>query len=142
MPDPPGSRIQMVVASALQMGWAESPAYFCAGTETGRDIIDILLQEKVGLPEHPFEAFMKPKDMPKTSPNQEEHTSIGVYVNDFILALVENEDRTLIRRVSRATLHAIHSIFPPPEISGHLGGKDPISMKKLAKGDARFEIEK
>jgi hypothetical protein len=58
------------------------------------------------------------------------------------LAVVENEDRSLIRRVSRATLHAIHSIFPPPERSGHLGGKDPVSKKKLEKGDARFEIEK
>jgi hypothetical protein len=94
MPDPPEPHIRIVVPSALQMAWAESPAYFCAATETGRDVIDLLLREKVDLHEHPFEAFMKPKDMPKTSPNQEEH------VGDFILALVENEDRTLIRRVS------------------------------------------
>ncbi len=63
-------------------------------------------------------------------------------MDDYVLALVENDDRTLIRRVSRATLHAIHSIFPPPEISGHKGGKDPVSIKKLEKGDARFDIEK
>jgi hypothetical protein len=30
----------------------------------------------------------------------------------------------------------------PPERSGHIGGKDPISQKKLEKGDARFDIEK
>jgi hypothetical protein len=142
MPDPPGSRVRIVVPSALQMGWAESPAYFCAATETGRDIIDLLLRENAELPEHPLETFMQPSDLPRTAPNGEEHTSIGVYVDDYVLGVVENEDRTLIRRVSRATLHAIHSIFPPPEVSGHVGGKDPISRKKLEKGDARFEVEK
>jgi hypothetical protein len=143
MPDPPGARTRIVVPSALQMGWAESPGYFCAATETGRDIIDLLLREKVDLPEHPLEKFMEPVDTPKTAPpGADEHTSVGVYVDDYVLALVENEERTLIRRVSRATLHAIHSIFPPPEVSGHVGGKDPISRKKLEKGDARFDIEK
>ena len=86
---------------------------------------------------------MKPKDIPKTaSPGSEERTSVGVYVDDCVLGVVVNDDRTMIRRVSRATLHAIHSIFPPPEVSGHKGGKDPISRKKLEKGDAHFDIEK
>jgi hypothetical protein len=142
MPDESGARLRIVVPSALQMGWAENPAYFCAATETGRDIIDLLLREKVDLPEHPLEAFMAPKERPSMSPPGEEHTSIGVYVDDFVLALVESDDRTLTRRVSRATLHVIHSIFPPPEVSGHVGGKDPISRKKLEKGDARFDVEK
>jgi hypothetical protein len=143
MPDPPGSRVRIVVPSALQMGWAESPAHFCAATETGRDIIELLLRDEIDLPEHPFEQFMTPSEVPKTAPpGAEPYTSIGVFVDDYVLAVVENDDRTLLRRVSRATLHAIHSIFPPPEVSGHTGGKDPISRKKLEKGDARFNIEK
>ena len=32
MPDPPGHPVRIVVPSALQMGWTESPAYFCAAT--------------------------------------------------------------------------------------------------------------
>jgi hypothetical protein len=60
---------------------------------------------------------------------------VGVYVDDYVLGVVVNNDRSLILRVSRATLHAIYSIFPPPEISGHVGGKYPISRKKLEKGD-------
>jgi hypothetical protein len=143
MPDPPGSRVRIVVPSALQMGWAESPACFCAATETGRDIIELLLRDEIDLPEHPFEQFMTPSEVPKTAPpGAEPYTSIGVFVDDYVLAVVENDDRTLLRRVSRATLHAIHSMFPPPEVSGHTGGKDPISRKKLEKGDARFNIEK
>jgi hypothetical protein len=30
----------------------------------------------------------------------------------------------------------------PPSITGHLGGKDPISLKKLECGDARWHHEK
>ena len=32
----------------------------------------------------------------------------------------------------------MHSIFPPPEITNHEGGKDSISIKKMEKGDAKF----
>jgi hypothetical protein len=144
MPDPPGSRVRIVVPSALQMGWAESPAYFCTATDTGRDIIDLLLREEIDLPGHPLEKFMKPKYLPRTAPpGSAEQTSVGIYVDDYILGVVENDERSLIQRVSRAaTLHAIHAVYPPPEISGHVGGKDPISRKKLEKGDARFDIEK
>ena len=67
---------------------------------------------------------------------------MGVYVGDYVLGVVENDDRPLICRVSRATLHTIHSVFTPLEVSGHIGGKHPISKKKLEKGDARFDIEK
>jgi hypothetical protein len=35
MPDPPGSPIRIGIPSALQMGWMESPPYFCTATETG-----------------------------------------------------------------------------------------------------------
>jgi hypothetical protein len=143
MPDPPGSRVRIIVPSASQMGWAEIPACFCTATETGRDIVELLLRDKIALPEHPFEHFMMPSELPKTAPpGAEPHTSIGVFVDDCVLAVVENDDRKLLRRVSQATLHAIHSMFPPPEASGHAGGKDPTSRKKLEKGDARFNVEK
>jgi hypothetical protein len=50
LPDPPGHPIRIVVPSALQMGWAQSPAFFCAVTETGRDIIQGLVAAPVKLP--------------------------------------------------------------------------------------------
>jgi hypothetical protein len=125
------------------LGWAESPAYFCTATETGRDIIDLLLHEEIDLPGHPLEEFMKPKDLPRTAPpGSAAQTYVGVYVDDYVLGVVEKDERSLIQRVSRATLHAIHSTFPLPEISGHVGSKDPISRMKLEKGDARFDIKK
>jgi hypothetical protein len=84
MPDPPGALVPIVVPSALQMGWAESPAYFCAGTETGRDLINLLLRERIDLPEHPLERFMAPTDSPKTLLPDQEYTLVGVYVDDFL----------------------------------------------------------
>jgi hypothetical protein len=60
MPDPPDQEIRIVVPSALQMGWAESPTYFCAATEMGRDIIQGLVDSEVELPPHCLESYMAP----------------------------------------------------------------------------------
>jgi hypothetical protein len=43
--------------------------------------------------------------------------------------------------ISRAALHAIHAVFPPPDVINHIGGKDSVSEKKLTKGDAEFKLE-
>ncbi len=34
LPQPPGEPVKIVVLLSLQMGWVESPPYFCAATET------------------------------------------------------------------------------------------------------------
>ncbi len=35
-------------------------------------------------------------------------------------------------------LHGIHSVFPPPDVTGHPGG-DPVSIKKIKKGEGKWE---
>ena len=40
----------LVIPHALQMGWTESPGYFCATTETGRDIMQALVDGGDRLP--------------------------------------------------------------------------------------------
>jgi hypothetical protein len=142
MPDPPGSPVRIVVPSALQMGWTESPGYFCAATETGRDIIQGLVADRVELPPHCFEKYMHPAKSAKRSASDSPAHGIFVYVDDFIGAAVEDKSGTLLGRITRAALHGIHSVFPPPAVTGHLGGKDPISVKKLERGDARWHHEK
>jgi hypothetical protein len=59
----------------------------------------------------------------------------AVFVDDYILAAVEDPAGDLLQRTARAALHSIHAIFPPPSRSGHTGGEDPISQKKLEKDD-------
>jgi hypothetical protein len=137
MPDPPGTPRRIVVPSALQMGWAESPPYFCAATQAGRDFAEHLIDYKFDIPPHPLEDYVLPD---KLTPSQREeiHRFVAVYVDDYILAAVESKDRTLVKRMARATLYAIHSVFLPPEVTGHEGGKDSILQKKLDKGDAKM----
>ena len=51
--------VLLVVPNCLQMGWCESPPFFCAASETtARDIIMSLLQEESSLPSHQFETLM------------------------------------------------------------------------------------
>jgi hypothetical protein len=89
------------------MGWTESPGYFCAGTETGRDILQALIDAKVQLPPCQSDSFMTSDALARRP----------------ILAAVESPDRTTLDRVERAALHTIHGLFPPPEQLGNAGAK-------------------
>ena len=55
--------------------------------------------------------------------------------------LVQSTDHEVLRHYSRALLHGIHSVFPPPNITGH-SGADPILIKKLNQGDRLWEVRK
>ncbi len=54
--------IELVVPNSLQMGWTESPPYFCAASETARDIIELILPQARSLPKHPLEDLMMPEE--------------------------------------------------------------------------------
>ena len=47
-PDEPGQPIRLVVPTSIQMGWSKSPSYFCAATETARDIADDYVRQELG----------------------------------------------------------------------------------------------
>ena len=145
LPGTVGEPTRLLIPHALQMGWTESPGYFCAATETGRDIMQALIDGGTQIPPHVLDAFMEPS-APVRRQSSPEGTRpwqmSAVYVDDYILAAVENAAGTRLERVGRAALHTIHGLFPPPERSGHLGGKDPISRKKLEANDARWASTK
>ena len=52
-PDASLDDTRIVVPNALQMGWCESPPFFCTASETARDVIASLLD--TDLPPHIFE---------------------------------------------------------------------------------------
>ena len=70
---------------------------------------------------------------------------VRVFVDDFTNGIAGPPDRPNKAKeklwFARAILHAIHSIFPPPDVLNHEGGKDSVSEKKLKKGDACFKLE-
>ena len=135
--------IKIVIPNSLQMGWCESPPFFCAASETARDIIETLLAE-VHLPTHRLE-----DEMLRTANMDAVHrlhaaatytNLIEVFVDDFI-AITNNGSHEHLTHLSRAMLHGIHSVFPPPEKSGHTG-PEPISEKKLEEGEGTWKTTK
>jgi hypothetical protein len=139
LPGPPGAPVRLVIPSALQMGWNESPAYFCAATETARDCAQAWVDQDTVLPPHP----MQPATRPAVPARQQtsgvtRYQMSAVYVDDFLMAAVEDQKGELLEKAGRATLHAIHSVSPPPTADDPPGTKDPISEKKLKRGDAQW----
>lgn len=65
---------------------------------------------------------------------------VEVFVDDFC-AMTNNLTRSHLEKFSRAMLLGIHSVFPPPEISGHTG-EDPVAQKKMLAGDGQWEHTK
>ena len=155
LPGQPFSDIQLVVPDALQMGWTSSPGFFCGSTETGRDLAE-WLRKLSSLPPHPLEAHT----LNHSDPNFYQHHFpslqslddptlrekffhlFEVFVDDYI-GLVQSTDESILRHHSRALLHGIHQIFPPPIATGHASKDDPISLKKLIiEGDGIWDTVK
>ena len=132
--------IEIVVPNALQMGWCESPPLFCTATETARDVIEKLTNAPT-LPQHPLESYLIPETpVAKHDPISTHHTTLEVYVDDFI-SMTNDIAQDNLAHLSRAMLHGAHSVFPPPAITNHPGG-DPVSLEKLKQEEGRWEFEK
>jgi hypothetical protein len=138
----PTDDIILVIPDSLQMGWCESPPFFCAATETARDIIAHLISyQKSILPPHPMEDEMMNKiTNQKVIPPPVTSNINEVYVDDFCCG-TNNLQPSNLRHNSRSILHGIHSIFPPTNITHHSGG-DPISEKKMDQGDGTWMYQK
>ena len=134
------NNIEIVVPHSLQMGWCESPPFFCASSETARDVINSLLNSHTALPEHELEPKMLPPDYNSPETAQGNTSLVEVYVDDFIGA-TNNLSKPHLQHFSRSMLHGIHSIYPPQEVTKHTGG-DPCAKKKLEKGDGMWATEK
>jgi len=123
---------ELVVPTSLQMGWSESPTYFCASSETARDVIQALCRQATPLPPHEYEKYMMPSgEEPTPASTVHQHHCVTdlmeVYVDDFIGA-TNSPSTHHLQHLSRAMLHGIHSVYPPPSASGHKG-EDPIANK-------------
>jgi len=148
--------IQLVVPSSLQMGWTYSPPYFCAATETARDVAETLRSQPT-LPPHHLEAATIDKDdalrlhqlqhptrwSSSELPERMKQLSylLEIYVDDFAAALQCTDPQVLLHH-SRALLHAIHSVFPPAPPDSSDPDIEPISLKKLQEGEGVWAFRK
>ena len=98
----------MVVPTSLQMGWVESPPFFCAASETARDIIEEYIETPIlSLPKHKFIKHVMTSDMVQELPTAGEELTnfsymVEVYVDDF-MSLVIPVTQEQLEHVATAT---------------------------------------
>ena len=121
LPQKEGQPVQLVVPTLLQMGWIESPPFFYAASETGRNVASQYIETSVGsLPNHKFFG----------------HSTQG---NELIeVSLVVPRSKEALQHVANAVLQGIHDVFP----SDNDNSEDPISLKKLMKLEAMWALHK
>ncbi len=141
MPQEEGQPVRLVVPTSLQMGWIESPPYFCAASETGRDVAEDYVETPIGSrPVHKFEIYTKGdsayQDLPPTATGEMKYL-VEVYVDDFIsLAIPTSQEQ--LDHVARGVLQGIHDVFPANDDDS----MDAIALKKLLKEDGKWMLEK
>jgi hypothetical protein len=143
LPQAPGEPVKIVVPSSLQMGWVESPPYFCAATETSHDIAMQYCETKLGtLKKHKFDALVAGHatmvELPETYETQQHmQYLIEVYIDDF-MALDIPTSKEEVTHVGRAIMHGIHDVFPEHENDT----TNPIAKNKLFKGKGQMSTTK
>ncbi len=142
LPQRVGAPCKIVVPSAVQMGWVESPSLFCAVTESARDLAQHFVDAAVPLPPHQVKSAMNIEDVPMKGRAEAPSKLLQVYVDNFSYAATQFKDGAHILIIRWAAIHGIEAVFPPPSITQHQGGKEPISERKLLKGDGNFESKK
>ena len=143
LPQEEGKAIRLVVPTSLQMGWIESPPYFCAASETARDVVARYIETTVGsLPQHRFEQHtVATEGIPSAGTNgngQGFKYVLEVYVDDFMSLVIPASSAAHLRHVANAVMKGIHDVFPEDADEEN----DPISLKKLRQGDGRYSTRK
>lgn len=130
----------LVIPTSLQMGWIESPPYFCAASETARDVASQYAELPLEtMPDHKFLHHTQLDDSYKAlprhrSPNDAPFRYImEVYVDDCIDIAIPVCQRDLDHLAS-STMTGIHDVFPPATDPT----TDPISGKKLSKREGAW----
>jgi len=143
LPQPPGEPVKIVIPTSLQMGWVESPPYFCTATETSRDIATTYCETEIGtLPSHKFDKHVSENDATRELPytpltNKRMRYLIEVYVDNF-MAIVIPTTQEDVTHIGRAIMHGIHDVF----LADDNNANDPISEKKLFKGEGEMSTTK
>ncbi len=110
-------QVSLVVPTSLQMGWIESPAYFCAASETARDVAATYAEMPLGsLKGHKFLHYTQTSPAFQRLPRHIAPTSIlryfsEVFVDDFIKGVIA-DNQAHLNHLSNATMHGIHDVFP------------------------------
>ncbi|KAL7545250.1 hypothetical protein ACHAWF_013086 [Thalassiosira exigua] len=141
LPQEEGKPIKIVVPTSVQMGWIESPAYFCTGSETARDVADDYIETPIGsLPPHKLQPLTEEHPDFQALPdrtNDDLSYLTEVYVDDFMsLAIATSKEQ--LRHVSTAIMKGIHDVWEESDTEAG----DTISVKKIRKGEGHWALQK
>ncbi len=120
LPQPKVEPIQFVIPTSLQMGWVESPLYFCTAKETTRDVAKEYIKMPVmSLCNHKFVKYSigdkEYEALPNTVPKTTDFLYVvEVYVDDF-MSLVIPILQEQLQHVATAIMMGIHNVFPPDD---------------------------
>jgi hypothetical protein len=168
---PPTKDHEQLVAFplVLPMGWKNSPPYFCAITETVADVTNERIRHHYQPPRHRLDrvadthadTIIAPSNKPTPStcttavpaPPPSHPTSrpgqfvrqqplgqFDIYVDDF-LGTAQGKRRRL-NRLRRTLFHTLDEVLRPLDPLDTDARQEPISVKKLRKGDARWSTTK
>jgi len=152
LPASPGQEPLILFFLGLPMGWISSPAVFCAATETIADVAQGKMDANWHPPPHRQDTAAdtptpdpRPPSIPGRSPRIQHRRKgplkkIDCYVDDLV-ALAQGSNRRL-RRLRRVLFHCIDMVFRAPDEWDDEWKMDPISVKKLLKGDGSWETTK
>jgi len=138
----------IAIPLSLPMGWADSPPYFCAVTETIADMANTpayaashtathhsLHTTQVSPHPLPAEAAYHPTATVLEQLGQRPLPYTDVYLDDFmVLTQTPNSLPAM-----NCLLHAIDDVFHDPK---HSNRRNIVSTSKLAKGEATFSTKK
>jgi hypothetical protein len=143
LPQLEGEPIKLVIPTSLQMGWVESPPYFCAATETACDVCTEYIKQQVGaLQPHKFDKYVGGDPEFNALPASSLTTkgflyTVEVYVDDFMSLVIPISGEQL-QHVATAVMTGIHDVFPPDADDNN----NPISKKKLRQHEGQFSTRK
>jgi hypothetical protein len=151
----------------LPMGWKNSPPYFCAVTETVADVTNERNMRNYHPARHPLETLANTKP-PPISTNKPDARKVGtmdhsravpvpssptqlppvrrplgtfdIYVDDFLGVAQGNARR--LQRIRRVLFHTLDEVLRPNDADDDSYCPQPISTKKLLKGDACWSTQK
>ena len=143
LPQHPGEPCYLLVPTSLQIGWVESPLFFCAASETARDVAQDYCETKLDtLPPHKFTNYVIGNQDYEDLPERDELIKsfqylLEAHVDNFV-SLVIPASHEHLRHVSTGTMTGIHNVFPANEIDDN----DPISKKKLNQLNGEYSTKK
>jgi hypothetical protein len=157
---------------SLPMGWVESPPAFCAVTETAADLANQRYHRKYAPPHRlddvsetqpspaeadnrvdasiqhhddddfpgiPVQSLASPEALYSSQPHRQPLAQTDIYVDDFCsLSQGHKHRRQCLKRI---LMHTIDEILRPwdPSETAH---QEPMSIKKMLKGDASWQTRK